>query len=381
MHVRRHLAALACAATAATGLVLGAVPQTAEVAHAAASGTLADQVAQVDSLLGGATLSPKAQAILADADTQWSEFSASAINPADYQCSSTELLDWLGTQAGPADLMQALSKYSIFDYPTLWAINFETDATPQYLGPNGELTTSIGKEVRDLRNFWDFDGSKIQLIGMHGSMLTDHAKMTYLTGALYGVDEATASQVATIFEGWVRQMPGGENNPYFTFNAFAFDGTPYGLPVKIIVGDGVPMGFDALGLDRVAMQQVIGHEYGHQVQFHDGLYDNTTLTGPEATRRTELMADGFGTYFLVHAKGEAINAKRVVTAARASYDVGDCAFTDPGHHGTPLQRQRTVQWAADLANSARPQGAVLTGTQFGTRFDAVLPTLIAPDAG
>jgi hypothetical protein len=378
MAVSHRIAAAVCA------VALGVAGITTTVGAPAHATTIADQEAEVDTLLAGATLTPQASAMLADADTQLSEMAdgavAQAIDPAAYTCTSTELYDWLGTKAGSPELMAALSKYRLFSYPQLWTINFETDATPQYLGLTGQLTTPIGKEVRDLRNFWDFDGSKIQLIGMHGSLLTDHAKMTYLTQALYGVDQATADRVATIFEGWVEQMPGGHDNPYFTFNAFAFNGAPYGLPTKIIVGDGVPMGYDALHLDGVAMQQVIGHEYGHQVQFHDGLYTNTTLTGPEATRRTELMADGFGTYFLVHAKGEAINAKRVVTAARSAYDVGDCQFTNPNHHGTPLQRQRTSQWAADLANAALPQGVKLTGKQFGDKFDAQLPTLVAPDA-
>ena len=35
-------------------------------------------------------------------------------------------------------------------------------------------------------------------------------------------------------------------------------------------------------------------EFGHHVQFEDGLF-NSPLTGAEATRRTELMADAFGT--------------------------------------------------------------------------------------
>lgn len=114
------------------------------------------------------------------------------------------------------------------------------------------------------------------------------------------------------------------------------------------------------------------------MQNKDGLR-GTTLTDPaEKSRRLELEADAFGTYFLTHALGEAINAKRVVTAARTSYDVGDCNYASTSHHGTPLQRQASSQWAADLANSEMPQNIKLTGTQFNEKFDAELPTLVAP---
>jgi len=70
----------------------------------------------------------------------------------------------------------------------------------------------------------------------------------------------------------------------------------------------------------------------------------------------------------------------VLDTEKTFYEVGDCAFNDPGHHGTPNQRMRTSTWAADLANAARPQGPILPSLTFAALFEAKLPELVAPDA-
>ena len=57
----------------------------------------------------------------------------------------------------------------------------------------------------------------------------------------------------------------------------------------------------------------MGHEFGHHIQYELNLFD-PPLTGAEATRRTELMADAFATYWAMHARGLSLNAKRVVDA-------------------------------------------------------------------
>ena len=59
------------------------------------------------------------------------------------------------------------------------------------------------------------------------------------------------------------------------------------------------------------------------------------------------MADAFGSYFATHARGLALNAKRVLQAEQTSFEVGDCQFADPGHHGTPLQRLRSATWGVE----------------------------------
>ena len=91
----------------------------------------------------------------------------------------------------------------------------------------------------------------------------------------------------------------GGDNRCFTLDAFAFtaEGDPdlavAGLADEFISGDGILDALDAMGIGDVGARAVMGHEFGHHVQFEDGLF-SSPLTGAKATRRTELMADVFG---------------------------------------------------------------------------------------
>jgi hypothetical protein len=89
------------------------------------------------------------------------------------------------------------------------------------------------------------------------------------------------------------------------------------------------------------------------------------------------MADAMAAYYGTHKKGLALNKKRVVDALLSFYTVGDCQFTSPGHHGTPLQRQRAADWGADLAAAAGPKSLVLSAQVVADRFDAALPGIIS----
>lgn len=91
------------------------------------------------------------------------------------------------------------------------------------------------------------------------------------------------------------------------------------------------------------------------------------------------MADAFGTYFTTHARGLALNTKRVLQVEQSFYQVGDCQFASDGHHGTPLQRLRASTWAADYADAARPQGKILPSLTFARLFEEQLPSIVAPD--
>ncbi|MEU6019112.1 hypothetical protein ABZ826_35360 [Streptomyces sp. NPDC047515] len=132
--------------------------------------------------------------------------------------------------------------------------------------------------------------------------------------------------------------------------------------------------------DATAAEFGIAHEFSHHVQYEDNLFDNTTLTGPEATRRTELMADAFGTYFLTHSRGEALNTKRVLDSEKSFYEVGDCYFKSSGHHGTPNQRLAASSWGASVANNAANQGHILPSLKLDELFEAKLPDIVKPDA-
>jgi hypothetical protein len=222
---------------------------------------------------------------------------------------------------------------------------------------------------------------------MHGDVMRDEARMTRTLAFLYGAPESAVSGLAALIRQVVASDPGLQDgdNPLFTLNAFAFSaadetGPPFaGLPDKMVFGEGMFTALEVLGISDAGPRAVLGHEMAHHVQYEAGLFDSP-LTGPEATRRTELMADAFGTYFVTHARGLALNDRRVLEAERAFYEVGDCSFTADGHHGTPNQRLRASTWGAELADGAQKQGHILPSAALDLRFEQQLPVFVAPDA-
>jgi predicted metalloprotease len=143
------------------------------------------------------------------------------------------------------------------------------------------------------------------------------------------------------------------------------------------MGDGILEAYTELGFGDVAPQAILAHEFGHQVQFAIGTFDNPISSDPaENTRRTELMADAYSAYYLSHARGATMQWKRVQQFLEVFFNIGDCGFSSPGHHGTPIQRMAAAQWGYDLANNAKKQGKILTSQEFADLFDAALPSLL-----
>lgn len=338
--------------------------------------------AHADPTKGGQALDAMAD------DGELSGVAKAAIDPSQYSCSSTPLFAWIVDQLGTdPDVLNALDQVGIISSALYYALKFEDGSQPQYMGTNGQYTDEMESEFHKLKDFWDIDSSKIQLVGMHSTYLRDTSKLVPFLQWYWGVDAAMAEQLAPQVEQLVAELPQGADNPYFTFNSFAYGGgdndpsSPFnGIAPKIMIGDGIAEGLAAVGLDDdTAMEAVMGHEYGHEVQFADG-FDQTTLTGPEASRRLELMADAFGSYFMVHVHGEHAKKQRVLDTEQTFYEVGDCSFTSGSHHGTPDQRLASSTWAADLAEDIRPQGQALPATNFYDRFEQEYPTIIAPNA-
>ena len=310
-----------------------------------------------------------------------------ALDPGDYQCGPT-LLD-----AYVARLMAAMTdrersflaaNTEMMAIPAYDALLSGTAGDPRY-ALRADYSHSLVKTFRDIKRFWDIQSSDIQLLAMHGSMLADADRSARILDLVLGKTRAQAAAQARSIAAFV--AGGGfdhGDNPLFTLNAFAFtaergsDPLTEGVPDYLIFGDGIVDAVGCLGVADVGPRAVMGHEFGHHVQFEDNLFDSP-LSGPEATRRTELMADAFGTYFATHARGLSLNTKRVLQAEKTFFAVGDCVFDSPGHHGTPNQRLRSAAWAADLADTARPQGKILPSLRFAALFERELPELVAPD--
>lgn len=310
-----------------------------------------------------------------------------AITPADYVCGPTRLdayVDTLLSEIDPGTVF-VLAILGVLDFPTYDALLFGTSRDPKYAlkAQAATLTSSFQYAQR----FWDVRLDDVQLLAMHGAMLTDVNRVAAVAKALYGLTTAESVDFARDIVSIIKTEPGLDRgrNPIFTLNAFAFSaqGDPdplvKGLPDKLIFGDGILAALKFLGLKQVGPQAVMGHEMAHHAQFEADLFESN-LAGAEATRRTELMADSFASYFATHKKGLGLRANQLLLVQDSFYDVGDCVFDSPGHHGTPNQRRAASSWGIAVAATGDSAVKVIRTKRLGARFDRVLPQLVRPDA-
>ncbi len=275
----------------------------------------------------------------------------------------------------------------LLNVPTYDALFFGTPDDPDYALESH--AQQIRNTFRDLRKFWDIQSSDIQLMAMHGDVLLDADRIAKTLTAMVATDQiapmtpAEIQAEATAVADFMQTQGDFYDNPLWTLNAFAFSGDgesdPFiaALPDKLIMGDGIIEAYDAIGLGDVGIRVILAHEFGHHVQYELGVFDTGPTDPAEATRRTELMADAMAAYYGTHKQGLALNKKRVTDALLSFYTVGDCQFNSPGHHGTPLQRQRAADWGADLAAAAKPRSYILPPATFVQLFDQALPQIIS----
>jgi hypothetical protein len=317
------------------------------------------------------------------------------LHPKDYECPpSTAVINWWLGEVNEfidddPDGFNLLYNELLADLiPTYEALYFQTDDTPQYFGYNGEYTQVMQKTHSDVKRFWDIRSDDIQLIGMHGTMLQDSERVARTYREVFGLSAADADAAAAAIKDVVVESSTLDdgNHPLFSFNAFAFSTFGGPIPDKIVMGDGIMAGYAALGYGDVAPQGIYAHEFAHHIQFENGYFAEPVpgtkgrVTEAEKTRYTELMADAMSAYFLTHSQGLALNQKRVTQFLQVFFQIGDCAFTNDGHHGTPNQRMAAAQFGFKVASEAQKQGHILTSEQFHDQFVAVYPSLVAPDA-
>ena len=328
---------------------------------------------------------------LADAATR-------VIDPTDYVCApNSPVFDWFDAEfsrsvAGDLpELIELILELAADQVPFLDALFFLTEDTPQSFGFDGKFTKVMLKTERDTKRFWDIASDDIQLLAMKGTMLLDEARVAAVYENFFIDDDGTVitPAEAAAYAARVRELVlqaetlDGGNHPLFSFNAFAFSTS--GIPDRIVMGDGILEGFKAVGFGDVAPQAIYAHEFAHHIQYENEYFDDVPpgATPPvgtaEFTRYTELMADAMAAYQLTHKRGEAMNKHRVAKFLNAFFQLGDCAFTNPGHHGTPNQRMRAAEFGFDVADQAQKQGHILTSEQFKQLFDEAYPDLVAPD--
>src|SRR4051812_42161742 len=207
------------------------------------------------------------------------------INPEDYTCGPTDFDTYIDGILAGLTTDELSFVFDVIDMPTYDALIFGKTSDARYA-----LTShaqAISTAFRDARRFWDVKSADIQLMAMHGSVLQDAARLTRLLNVVYGVSVADAPSVADYIVNTVAKIPelDGGDNPIFTLNAFAFSGAgnpdPFvsSIPDKLIFGDGILDALEAMGIGDVGPRAVLGHEFGHHVQYEDNLFEST-LTGP-----------------------------------------------------------------------------------------------------
>jgi hypothetical protein len=97
----------------------------------------------------------------------------------------------------------------------------------------------------------------------------------------------------------------------------------------------------------VAVATVCAHEFGHIIQFKHNLIDRVDA-GQSTVKRSELQADYFAGFYTGMRKIERPDYPAAV-AAVAQFNVGDTAFADPTHHGTPQERGAAVARGFDAS--------------------------------
>lgn len=322
-------------------------------------------------------------------DDDLSDVARAVLNPEDYECESTQLKDWLdSTIAGWTDEDRlGASILLLFNTPMYDALFFPEPEPQRFFGLDGEYTTVLQRTFPGLKRFWDIDASGIELLPAHGNAMLDTTRTARVLQVVFGSSPEEAREAAQAVRE-LASLPVYDNGdaPIFTFNAFAYspegEEVPgIGLPTdKIVMGDGVLAGFRSVGLGDVAPQAILGHEFGHHIQYQQGLRESD-LPAPEATRRTELMADSFSSYFLAHRRGANMRWTRIKHFIEAFGNIGDCNFDSPNHHGTPNQRTRAAEWGTLMGVLALPPFyRVVPSRTLAAYFDKALPRMVRPDA-
>ncbi|MEZ7494546.1 hypothetical protein QO206_03550 [Leeuwenhoekiella aequorea] len=247
------------------------------------------------------------------------------------------------------------------------------DTDSQYFGADGEYTNYVNNRTRSLEKFWDMS-NLITVRGQHNATLNDRDKIASVYLNFSTLTEAQAYGNADFFLAVNEASTFLNESPLLSFDGFASSAD------LIVIGDGlVQLASEAGVEDKIVWSGILAHEWAHQIQF-----DNTAVwypngaadNAPEATRFTELEADFFAAFYMTHKRGATFNWKRVEEFNELFFNIGDCQFTSPGHHGTPAQRMRAAEAGYDFAKSLQKNGKLLSADEVHESFLQYLNTTI-----
>jgi hypothetical protein len=259
------------------------------------------------------------------------------------------------------DLMATLSQYYMY---------FDTSA--QYFGADGSLTNFAAKHQRNLESFWNMP-DEVTVKGQHTSTLQNRDAIATVYINATTLTKAEAYENADyLIENVIKPSAAFQATPLLSFDGFATTDN------MIVIGDGIVQVMNDAGVDRnVTFAGILGHEWAHQVQFNNytAWYGKRVNTS-EQTRKTELEADVFSSYYLTHKRGATYNWKSAAEFFELFYNIGDCSFISTGHHGTPNQRLAASRLGWIIAQETKPMGHILSANQVHTLFITALNNIL-----
>ncbi|HWD07130.1 MAG TPA: M48 family metalloprotease [Amycolatopsis sp.] len=245
----------------------------------------------------------------------------------------------------------------------LYAAAVATDKTPQVFGSSGQYTPRANAVIEKLRGFWDIESWNIPLLAWKGTDLGDQDKTAQTFGLAF--DPAKAKEAAALTSKVLYEVPvlQGGRMPLLTLNAFSAPAGSIGGK-RVVLGDGILDVTKTLGFDDVSVEAVLGHEYGHQLDFA-----HNNFPGNESG---EMGPDAYGGYFVAHAKGEAFDARTQQEVTYLNASIGDCFHS----HGTPDQRRAAGAWGEQHATRQANPNKIIPSAQMVTDFQKEYPKLV-----
>ncbi|MFG1644409.1 hypothetical protein ACGFMK_29340 [Amycolatopsis sp. NPDC049252] len=282
-------------------------------------------------------------------------------------CTEGSLLTYANNLASRLTPLEGRALDALSGLSQLYVQGVASDKTPQVFGTDGQYSPRATATIDKLRAFWDIESWNIQLVAWKGTDLGSQAKMAQTFGlglAPAKVKDAAALATKVLYE--VPALQGGRN-PLLTLNAFSAPAGSLGGK-RVALGDGLLDTVAILGFVDVSVESVVGHEYGHQVDFaHDNYPRNES---------SEMGPDAYGGYFVAHAKGFGWDARTQQEVTYLDASIGDCFHS----HGTPDQRKAAGAWGEKQATSQANPNRIVPSATMIEKFQKEYPKLMPPAA-
>ena len=256
--------------------------------------------------------------------------------------------------------------------------------------PNNSFSASAAASQQYLTTNNNNKQSNVLLLGMHGEDLSYMQTLVPTLQQIYSLEPSEARTLATEIQSVIEQLPDGYNNPLLTANAIATQSSSSSSSSReerdsIIIGDGVFTFLEWLDLSSNGPSYIHSHEYAHHLQYDMGEQsrnsnNNNGMSKAEQTRRLELMADVYGSYYAAHKHGGGYDTSKLYGVHRSAFSLGDCESRDGTHHGTPRQRECASNYGANLALPSYVDGGYrLSPVQLRDRFDEEFEGILSLD--